>query len=151
MTAKLPTLKAIMAEHGCDADAARSIRARMEVEADRAHFRKTGKHTLDVITARDLARYPELAVRDMPRTKLPVWKIGDSLKTPEERAAYIEAAIEENDLAFLAQALADVAKATKNRRGAAIMSALVTCFKAAAQIPDGERPRRTAKRELAMA
>lgn len=33
------------------------------------------------------------------------------LKTPEERAAYIEAALEENDPAFLAKALGDVAKA----------------------------------------
>lgn len=33
---RLPTLKAIMAEHGCDINAARSIRARMEAEADRA-------------------------------------------------------------------------------------------------------------------
>lgn len=48
---RLPTLKAIMAEHRCDINAARSIRARMEVEADRAHFRKTGKHTLDVVSA----------------------------------------------------------------------------------------------------
>ncbi len=85
------------------------------------------------------------------KTKLYDWNIEDYLRTPEERAAYIEAAVEENDLAFLAQALADVAKATKNRRGAAVMSALVTCFKAAAQIPMDMRPRRTAKREPAMA
>lgn len=62
---RLPTLKAIMAENKCDINAARSIRARMEVEADRAHFRKTGKHALEVISAHDLARHPELAVKDM--------------------------------------------------------------------------------------
>ena len=33
------------------------------------------------------------------------------LKTPEQRAAYIEAALEENDPAFLAKALGDVARA----------------------------------------
>lgn len=63
---RLPTLKAIMAENGCDVNAARSIRARMEVEADRAHYRRTGRHTLDVIPAAELARHPELAVRDAP-------------------------------------------------------------------------------------
>ena len=35
----------------------------------------------------------------------------DALKTPEARAAYIEAAIEENDPDFLTVALGDVAKA----------------------------------------
>ena len=38
-------------------------------------------------------------------------KIENTLKTPEERAAYIDAAIEENDPEFLAIALGDVAKA----------------------------------------
>ncbi|MCO5092665.1 addiction module antidote protein [Bosea sp. (in: a-proteobacteria)] len=37
--------------------------------------------------------------------------IQNYLKTPEERAAYIEAALEENDPAFLAKALGDVARA----------------------------------------
>ena len=37
--------------------------------------------------------------------------IEDSLKTPEERAAYIEAAMEENDPEFLTVALGDVARA----------------------------------------
>lgn len=49
---------------GCTAEAAESIRARLEVEADRAHFRKTGKHLLPVVSARDLERHPELAVQD---------------------------------------------------------------------------------------
>lgn len=37
--------------------------------------------------------------------------IQDHLKTPEAQAAYIEAALEENDPAFLAAALGDVARA----------------------------------------
>lgn len=69
------------------------------------------------------------------REKLYDWKIDDYLKTPEERAAYIEAAVEENDLEFLAQALADVAKAAGNSRSAAVLAALATCVGAAAQIP----------------
>lgn len=47
MATRLSTLKAIMAEKGCDIDAARSIRARLEVEAACAHFRKTGRHALE--------------------------------------------------------------------------------------------------------
>ena len=45
------------------------------------------------------------------KTKLYNWDVTDALKTPEARAAYIEAAIEENDPAFLTVALGDVAKA----------------------------------------
>lgn len=37
--------------------------------------------------------------------------IQDYLKTPEQQVAYIEAALEENDPAFLARALGDVARA----------------------------------------
>ena len=81
------------------------------------------------------------------REKLYDWKIDDYLKTPEERAAYIEAAVEENDLEFLAQALADVAKAAGNPRGAAIMAALATCIGAAVQMhgSGAARPPREAK------
>ena len=43
---RLPTLKAIMAEKGCDINAARTYRAFMEADADAEHFRKTGKHLL---------------------------------------------------------------------------------------------------------
>ena len=46
MATRLPTLKAIMAENGCDIDAARTYRAFMEADADAEHFRKTGKHLL---------------------------------------------------------------------------------------------------------
>ena len=45
------------------------------------------------------------------KTKLYDWDVAESLKTPEARAAYIEAAIEENDPEFLTIALGDVARA----------------------------------------
>ena len=45
------------------------------------------------------------------KTKLYDWNVTDALKTPEARASYIEAAIEENDPEFLTVALGDVAKA----------------------------------------
>ncbi|MBQ2624809.1 MAG: putative addiction module antidote protein [Kiritimatiellae bacterium] len=47
----------------------------------------------------------------MVKTKLYNWDVTESLKTPEARAAYIEAAIEENDPEFLTVALGDVARA----------------------------------------
>ena len=61
-TLRLPTLKSIMSEEGCDLNAARSIRARLEVEADRVYRRATGRHFLRVVSARELARRPSLAV-----------------------------------------------------------------------------------------
>ena len=45
------------------------------------------------------------------KTKLYDWDVTDALKTPEARAAYIAAAIEENDPDYLTVALGDVAKA----------------------------------------
>ena len=45
------------------------------------------------------------------KTKLYNWNVKDALKTPEDRAAYIEAAMAENDPEFLTVALGDVAKA----------------------------------------
>lgn len=39
------------------------------------------------------------------------WDVQDYLKTPEERAAYLEAAFEEGDPAFITHALNDVARA----------------------------------------
>ncbi len=45
------------------------------------------------------------------KTKLYNWNVNDALKTPEDRAAYIEAAMAENDPEFLTVALGDVAKA----------------------------------------
>ena len=50
----------------------------------------------------------------MATTKLTNWDIQDYLKTPEDRAYYIEAAMEtaqkDGDVHFLAVALADVAR-----------------------------------------
>ena len=45
------------------------------------------------------------------KSKLCNWDVTNALKTPEARAAYIEAAIEEHDPEFLTIALGDVAKA----------------------------------------
>ena len=45
------------------------------------------------------------------KTKLYNWNVNDALKTPKDRAAYIEAAMAENDPEFLTVALGDVAKA----------------------------------------
>lgn len=39
------------------------------------------------------------------------WKIDDHIKTPEERKAFLEAALEENDPEFFAIALGDIARA----------------------------------------
>lgn len=67
----------VMAENNCTVEAAESIRARLEAEADRAHFRKTGKHLLPVVSARDLERHPELAVQDIVRPKFTERKVED--------------------------------------------------------------------------
>ena len=44
------------------------------------------------------------------KTKVYDWNLADNLKTPEARAAYIEAAMEENDPDFLTVALGEVAR-----------------------------------------
>lgn len=58
------------------------------------------------------------------------WDIQDHLKTPEERAHYIEAAIEEaqreGDMQFLATALADVAKSMGSGKLAAFLAGVST-------------------------
>ena len=41
---------------------AESLRALMEIRADRNHYKQTGRHFLDVVSARDLQRKPSLAV-----------------------------------------------------------------------------------------
>ena len=66
------------------------------------------------------------------KVKLTDWKVEDYLKTPEERAAYIEAAVEENDPAFLAQALADVARAAGKAKLEHLMNMIAACISAAA-------------------
>ena len=83
------------------------------------------------------------------KVKLTDWKIDDYLKTPEERAAYIEAAIEENDPAFLAQALADVARAAGKVKLEQVMNVIAACINAATPMAAQGRGRR--KRELATA
>ena len=82
------------------------------------------------------------------KVKLTDWKIDDYLKTSEERAAYIEAAIEENDPAFLAQALADVARAAGKAKLEHVMNVIAACINAAAPVVVKGRGR---KRELAPA
>ena len=80
------------------------------------------------------------------KTKLHDWKIDDYLKTPEERAAYIEAAIEENDPSFFAQALSDVAKATGKRDLALAMSGIAAYMSTvAATRPPKRSATRTAR------
>ena len=44
------------------------------------------------------------------KTKLYDWKIDEVLKTPEERAIYIQAAMDELDSAYLAKALGNVSR-----------------------------------------
>lgn len=148
---KLPTLKAIMSERGCSIDEARSIRARMEVEADRDYRRKTGKHLLTMVSARDLERHPELAVQDIVRPKLTEWKPEDSLKTPEAQKEFLAAAVEDGNPAFIAQSLAVVMRA----RGLPNIGALLDVAANICEEEDKSRPKarrcRTAKREPARA
>ena len=77
------------------------------------------------------------------KTKLHDWNIADYLKTPEERAAYIEAAMDENDPSFFAQALADVASATGKRDLAIAMSGIAAYMSAVALTP-AVRPQKRA-------
>lgn len=64
------------------------------------------------------------------KTKTTEWKIEDYLKTPEQRAFYIEAAIDEaqksGDMTFLATALSDVASAMKSNSLSAFFSGVST-------------------------
>ena len=140
---KLPTVKAIMAENNCTAEAAESIRARLEVEADRAHFRKTGKHLLSVVEARDLERHPELAVQDTIRPKLTAWNIQDCLKTAEDRATYIFATAEGAKTPdALPHAFADVFRSIGKPAEAAACEGLAAYLRTV-----GGASRRTARRK----
>lgn len=49
----------------------------------------------------------------MPKTKTTRYDVAEHLRTPEEMAAYLEAALEEagGDAAFVAKALGDIARA----------------------------------------
>lgn len=137
---KLPTVKAIMAENNCTAEAAESIRARLEVEADRAHFRKTGKHLLSVVSARDLERHPELAVQDAIRPKASDGKPAEALNTHEAQASFLLAALEDGDPEFFAHCVGIVAKANK-----------MDCITVTVNLPARRRgrPRTDMRRELA--
>lgn len=46
----------------CSANRAESLRALMEIRADQKQYKQTGRHFLDVVSARDLQRTPSLAV-----------------------------------------------------------------------------------------
>jgi probable addiction module antidote protein len=46
----------------------------------------------------------------MEKIKTTVWDIADHINTKEEAAAYLEAALEENDTAFLLSVLGDIAR-----------------------------------------
>nr|DAW32911.1 MAG TPA: hypothetical protein [Caudoviricetes sp.] len=99
-------------------------------------------------------------------TTLTEWKIGDYLKTPEDRALFIEAALEEavmeNDPGIFSDALAAVAKhmGGKSDRGfvavmMAVSSGIDTVQAMLAGMPRAvkttARRARPAKRELARA
>ena len=59
---RLPSVKTIMRERGCSVGRAESLRALMEIRADQEQYKQTGRHFLDVVSARDLQRTPSLAV-----------------------------------------------------------------------------------------
>lgn len=88
------------------------------------------------------------------KTKTTEWKIEDYLKTPEQRAFYIEAAIDEaqksGDMAFLATALSDVARAMKSNSLSAFFSGVSTGLAATKQVTI-PATRKRPKRVLAMA
>lgn len=140
---RLPTLKAIMAEKKCTIELARTYRAMMEADADTEHFRKTGKHLLPVVSARDLERHPELAVQDAIRPKASDGKPAEALNTHEAQASFLLAALEDGDPEFFAHCVGIVAKANK-----------MDCITVTVHLPAHRRARRRAavhRRELAMA
>ena len=88
------------------------------------------------------------------KVKLTKWDIQDYLKTPEDRAYYLEAAIEtaqkDGDVHFLAVAMADVARAI----GDGAVSVFLTGVSTGIGATPAMRPRTTRKavnRELSMA
>lgn len=89
------------------------------------------------------------------KVKLTDWDIQDYLKTPDERAYYIEAAIDETreygDMRFLAEALADVAKAIGSEQVAAFMKGVSAGIAAAGTSAPRTARRKTRNREAAMA
>ena len=47
----------------------------------------------------------------MPKTKTRIWDSAEHLKSDEDMAAYLEAALQEGDFALIAAALGDIARA----------------------------------------
>jgi DNA-binding phage protein len=85
------------------------------------------------------------------KVKLYDWKIDDYLKTPEERAFFLEAALEEaikeKDYAFFAKALGDVARVMGGNPIAAFMAGVATGI--GSLLPAGKTAPRTARRKTA--
>lgn len=88
------------------------------------------------------------------KVKMTKWDIQDYLKTAEDRAHYLEAAMEtaqkDGDVHFLAVALADVARAIGDGAVSVFLTGVSTGI-GATPIMQPRRIRKTAKRELAMA
>lgn len=53
----------------------------------------------------------KLRSKKMKKEKTKIWDAAEHLKTKEDMAAYLEAALEENDSALIAAALGDIARA----------------------------------------
>lgn len=81
------------------------------------------------------------------------WRIEDELKTTEDRAYYLEAAMEEaikeNDPSILATALGDVAKSLKGKSITAFFNGVSTGL--ASAVPTRALRRKATKRQPAMA
>lgn len=81
------------------------------------------------------------------------WRIEDELKTTEDRAYYLEAAMEEaireNAPLILATALGDVAKSLKGKSITAFLNGVSTGL--ASAVPTRALRRKAAKRQPAMA
>lgn len=89
------------------------------------------------------------------KVELTDWKVEDHLKTSEDRAFYIAAAIEEavkdNDMDFLAEAFGDVARAVGGGNVAIFMAGISTGIKAMLATAPLPARRKTAKRRLVKA
>ena len=89
------------------------------------------------------------------KAKTTEWKIDDYLKTPEDRAFYLEAAIEEavrdNDMAFIATALSDVARAIGEGSVASFMAGISAGMSAFTASTPTTALRKATRRERVMA
>lgn len=73
--------------------------------------------------------------------KLTEWKIDDYLKTPRQRADYLEAAVEEGDPVFFAQAVGDVARVMGKQAIAVMMASILAGAKAVSIAPQQAQER----------